>query len=214
MVISTGAEQVAAAVDARRNGGFALVALDGMGGSGKSTLAAALGGLRGAEVVHGDDFYRPMDCAERARLSPAEGYRCYFDWQRLREEVLAPLAAGLDAAYRRYDWERGEPAPNESHVVSRSGLIVVEGRLHRPPRTRPPTTTWWSTWTLLGRNPCADSANATTRGDSGCAACRIRIRTCRSARPPVRGVGGRARFSRGVRVSAGQSGRKGVSRRS
>ncbi|MFD3451008.1 uridine kinase [Streptomyces sp. NPDC058691] len=126
-VISIGAEQVAAAVDARSCEGFALIALDGMGGSGKSTLAGALAELGGAVVVHGDDFYRPMDAEERARLDPVQGYHRYFDWQRLREEVLAPLAGGCEAAYRRYDWSTGALAPDEIHTVSRSGLVVVEG---------------------------------------------------------------------------------------
>jgi len=125
--ISAGAERLTAAIDTRAHAGFTLVALDGMGGSGKSTLAAALAELRGAVVVHGDDFYRPMDAEERARLSPAQGYDRYFDWQRLRAEVLAPLAAGRDAAYRRYDWETGALAPDEIHTVSGSGIVVVEG---------------------------------------------------------------------------------------
>ncbi|MFI1395955.1 uridine kinase [Streptomyces sp. NPDC020681] len=126
-MISTGAGQVVAAVDGRSHEGFALVAVDGMGGSGKSTLAAALAELRGAAVVHGDDFYRPMAAEERALLSPAEGYQRYFDWQRLRDEVLAPLAAGHNTAYRRYDWETGDLAPNETHALARSGIVVVEG---------------------------------------------------------------------------------------
>ncbi|MFC7262711.1 uridine kinase family protein [Streptomyces lutosisoli] len=126
-MISAGAEQLAAAIDALGRERFTLVALDGMGGSGKSTLAAALAELRGAVVVHGDDFYRPMDAEERARLSPAQGYDRYFDWQRLREEVLVPLTDGHDAAYRRYDWETGALAPDEIHAVSRSGIVVVEG---------------------------------------------------------------------------------------
>ncbi|MPY60138.1 uridine kinase family protein [Streptomyces spongiae] len=125
--IPTGAERVAAAADARTREGFALVALDGPGDSGKPTLAAGLAESRGAVVVHGDDFYRPMDTEERARLDPAQGYHRYFDWQRLRAEVLAPLAAGRDAAYRRYDWGTGSLAPDEIHTVSRSGIVVVEG---------------------------------------------------------------------------------------
>lgn len=68
-----------------------------------------------------------MDAQERAGLDPAQGYQRYFDWQRLRDEVLAPLAAGRGAAYRRYDWSTGELAPDEIHTVSRSGLVVVEG---------------------------------------------------------------------------------------
>ncbi|OIJ68981.1 hypothetical protein WN71_005035 [Streptomyces mangrovisoli] len=126
-MISSAAEKVAAAVEARQGPGVVLVAVDGMGGSGKSTLAAALVELRGAVVVHGDDFYRPMDPDERAGLNPEEGYHRYFDWQRLREEVLAPLAAGRDAAYRRYDWPTGALAPGESHAVPAAGVVVVEG---------------------------------------------------------------------------------------
>jgi uridine kinase len=125
--ISVGAEEVAAAVDARSRAGVALVAIDGMGGSGKSTLAAALAELRGAAVVHGDDFYRPMDPEERAGLDPEQGYHRYFDWQRLHAEVLVPLAAGRDAAYRRYDWATGDLAPDESHRVPASGITIVEG---------------------------------------------------------------------------------------
>lgn len=126
-MIPIGAEAVATAIDARSHGGVVLVAIDGMGGSGKSTLAAALAELRGAVVVHGDDFYRPMDPEERAGLEPQEGYHRYFDWQRLREEVLVPLAAARDAAYRRYDWATGALSPDESHGVSASGVVVVEG---------------------------------------------------------------------------------------
>ncbi|MFE5138406.1 uridine kinase [Streptomyces fagopyri] len=126
-MIPIGAEAVATAIDARSHGGVVLVAIDGMGGSGKSTLATALAQLRGAVVVHGDDFYRPMAPEERAGLDPEEGYHRYFDWQRLREEVLVPLAAARDAAYRRYDWATGALAPDESHAVSASGVVLVEG---------------------------------------------------------------------------------------
>lgn len=126
-MISTRAQQVAEMADARARDGFALVALDGLGGSGKSSLAAALVEVRGAVVVHGDDFYRPMDPEERAALDPVQGYHRYFDWQRLREEVLAPLTAGREAAYRRYDWETGTLAPDEIHTVPCSGIVVVEG---------------------------------------------------------------------------------------
>ncbi|MFI7336669.1 uridine kinase [Streptomyces sp. NPDC050085] len=119
------AESVAAALKGR--GGFTLIALDGMGGSGKSTLAQRLAEQFGATIVHGDDFYRPMDADERAALTPEQGYERYFDWQRLRAEVLGPLAAGHDAAYRRYDWGTGDLAPDEKHAVARAGVVVVEG---------------------------------------------------------------------------------------
>jgi len=78
-------------------------------------------------VVQGDDFYRPMSPEQRLLLSPQEGYERYFDWQRLRDQVLSPLASGAAAQYHRYDWPAGELAPGELHQVSRSGVVIVEG---------------------------------------------------------------------------------------
>ena len=43
----------------------------------------------------------------------------------LYEQVVAPLAAGRPARYRRYDWDRGEFA--ETHDLGRPALLVVEG---------------------------------------------------------------------------------------
>jgi uridine kinase len=50
-----------------------------------------------------------------------------FDWQRLRDQVLIPLASGAAAQYQRYDWLTGELAPGELHQVARSGVVIVEG---------------------------------------------------------------------------------------
>ncbi|MFF3419272.1 uridine kinase [Streptomyces sp. NPDC002698] len=125
--IETVAERVVAAARARADKGLVLIAVDGMGGSGKSTLASAVARLDDAVVVRGDDFYRPMDAGERADLTPAQGYDRYFDWQRLRDEVLTPLATGHDAAYRRYDWPTGSLATDEACAVACDGIVLVEG---------------------------------------------------------------------------------------
>ncbi|MET7801394.1 hypothetical protein [Streptomyces decoyicus] len=77
-------------------------------------------------VVHGDDFYRPMDAEERAGSDPVQGYHRYFDWQRLRQEVLAPLAADRDAAHRRYDWGAGALAA-ASGTSPRCTLAIRRG---------------------------------------------------------------------------------------
>src|ERR1039458_2006977 len=68
-----------------------------------------------------------MRAEERLLLSPQEGYSQYFDWQRLRDQVLIPLASGSDARYQRYDWPTGELAASELHHVPRSGVAIVEG---------------------------------------------------------------------------------------
>ncbi|MER5468127.1 hypothetical protein [Streptomyces sp. NPDC002685] len=125
--IQSGAERVVAAAHACGGHGFALIAIDGMGGSGKSTLASAVARLADAVVVHGDDFYRPMDADERAGLTPAQGYDRYFDWQRLRDDVLTPLTAGRAAHYRRYDWSTGALATDGECGVARHGIVLVEG---------------------------------------------------------------------------------------
>ncbi|MFD0581200.1 uridine kinase family protein [Dactylosporangium darangshiense] len=118
------AHAIAAAV--RGLPGATIVAIDGAGGSGKTTVAAAVAALLdGATIVHGDDFYRPMPEPERERLSAEEGYWRYFDWERLRDEVLAPLHAGRPARYRSYDWETGDLGP--WHEIAAGTVVVVEG---------------------------------------------------------------------------------------
>ncbi|MEU9040879.1 hypothetical protein AB0D63_04180 [Kitasatospora sp. NPDC048343] len=89
-----------------------LVAVDGHAGSGKTTfagrLAAALGG---APVVHLDDL------ATHEEL---------FGWTgRLREQVLEPLSAGRDAAYRVYDWSLRRFAGTAEVPVA--PVVLVEG---------------------------------------------------------------------------------------
>ena len=112
-----------------------LVAVDGLGGAGKSTLAAQLREALGqAAIVSVDDFYRPMPGAERGELGPEDGYDWYFDWQRLREDVLAPLSRELPARYRRYDWATDGLA--ERREVEPGGAVIVEGVYSTRPELR------------------------------------------------------------------------------
>jgi uridine kinase len=123
-----------ALADAAR--GRPLIALDGPGGSGKTTLAAAVAGrLDGAVVVHGDDFYRPMPVPDREQLDAEQGYHCYFDWQRLRDEVLTPLRAGRPARYRSFDWATGELG--DSHEIGPGPTVIVEGVYAARPELAP-----------------------------------------------------------------------------
>ncbi|MBO1766268.1 hypothetical protein JOB34_05525 [Allobranchiibius sp. GilTou38] len=90
-----------------------VVAIDGRGGAGKSSLAALVAPLLDdAPVVHMDDIYPGWDGL--ARAVPL-----------LVEQVLAPLARGERAAYRRYDWVAGAYA--ETLVVPPQRYVVVEG---------------------------------------------------------------------------------------
>ncbi|MCK4658542.1 MAG: AAA family ATPase [Phycisphaerae bacterium] len=101
------------------------VAIDGAGGSGKSTLARELAAATGATVVHGDDFYCVMDEAVRAALTPEQGYRRNFDWQRWRDQLLEPLSCGVAANYQVYDWERN--VLGKCVRVNARGIILIEG---------------------------------------------------------------------------------------
>jgi uridine kinase len=85
-----------------------VVVLDGPGGSGKSTLARELAAAYDgpAVVVEGDDFYADLDEDYRASLDAKGGYREYFDWRRLRDQVLIPVRQGRPTEYQRYDWDK------------------------------------------------------------------------------------------------------------
>ncbi len=62
----------------------------------------------------------------REALTPIEAVDLSFDWERLRDEVLAPLLHGEDARYRRYDWLTGRLG-EELAEVPVAGVVVVEG---------------------------------------------------------------------------------------
>ncbi len=95
-----------------RCGPTIVVAVDGHSGSGKTTLAAAVAAALGADVVHLDQVYPGWDgLAESVDI--------------LATCVLQPLAEGRRAAYRRWDWSRGEWA--EEHVVLPAPFLVVDG---------------------------------------------------------------------------------------
>jgi uridine kinase len=100
-----------------------LVGIDGPGASGKSTFARAIAALDPEiAVVEFDDFYRPS--AERhARRDGEIGGD--FDWRRLRDQVLAPLARDEPGRYQRYDWPGDRLA--EWHDVPAGGIVLVEG---------------------------------------------------------------------------------------
>lgn len=91
-----------------------LVCVDGPAGSGKSTLAGALAARLGdgCAVVHLDDLYEGW-----AGLAGV--------WDRVEAQVLAPLAAGRPARYRRYDWLAGAFA--EWVDVPVPEVLVLEG---------------------------------------------------------------------------------------
>ncbi|MFJ5637567.1 uridine kinase [Streptomyces goshikiensis] len=89
-----------------------LIGIDGHAGSGKSTFAGRLAeALGGVPVLHLDDI------ATHEEL---------FGWQdRLRAQVLEPLAAGRPAHWAPYDWVRRSFGPER--VLDPVPLLLVEG---------------------------------------------------------------------------------------
>jgi chloramphenicol 3-O-phosphotransferase len=105
------AERVRAAPP--RCGRTRLVCVDGPSGSGKTTLAARLAAALGdPPVLHMDDLYPGWDGL--AAAVPL-----------LHEQVVAPLAGGRPARYRRYDWHREQFA--QTHELGMPPVLVVEG---------------------------------------------------------------------------------------
>jgi uridine kinase len=112
-----------------------LIGIDGRSGAGKSALSRKFREhLTDAVVIHNDDFYRVMEEEERATLDAEQGYYRYFDWERLKQQVLLPLAAQQRARYQRYDWGKEELA--EIMEVSPSGVTIVEGVYSTRPELR------------------------------------------------------------------------------
>jgi uridine kinase len=113
-----------------------LVAIDGLGGAGKSTFATELSAhLPNSGIVGVDDFYRPMEHANRFKLASQGGYKQHFDWQRLRDEVLEPLSRRRRARFRRYDWATNGLA--DWRDVVPQDVVIVEGVFSTRPELRP-----------------------------------------------------------------------------
>ncbi|MDO8185315.1 hypothetical protein Q5424_15735 [Conexibacter sp. JD483] len=97
-----------------RAGATRVVAIDGRSGAGKSTLGRALAGALGsAPLVQLEDLYGGWDGLERGV-------------DRLRDDVLRPLAAGERVAVPRYDWHAAAYGPSWP-LPAAPPVLVVEG---------------------------------------------------------------------------------------
>ena len=131
-----------------------ITIVDGRSGSGKTALAARLSAKTGARVIHMDDLYA--------------GWHGLATGSRLLERaILAPLAAGRTASWRRWDWEVGDRGgedrakPGEPLIVEGCGSLTLETRRHagrtiwlevpEPVRraralARDGDDSWWELW--------------------------------------------------------------------
>ena len=118
--------QQAAAVLERR--GRVVLAIDGSCASGKTTLAAALAADWDCNVFHMDDFFLRPEQRTAERLAQVGGN---VDYERFREEVLAPLGAGQGFSYRPYHCKTG--TLGEAVVVEPKAINIVEGTYSQHP---------------------------------------------------------------------------------
>lgn len=94
-------------------GATKVVAIDGPSGAGKTDFAAALvEQFPSAHILHMDDMYPGWDGLEQGVAD-------------LHDQVLAPIARGERAAYRRWDWEHERYA--EWHNLPATNLLIVDG---------------------------------------------------------------------------------------
>lgn len=99
-----------------RLGQTRLVTVDGPSGSGKTAfarrLAAALGPRRSVAIVEIEALY--------------EGWSLEGSWQRLRDYVLEPIAAGWVGGFHPFDWTTLSWSPRWC-AVPITDVLVVEG---------------------------------------------------------------------------------------
>ncbi|SDR69651.1 isopentenyl transferase family protein [Agrococcus carbonis] len=103
--------------------GTEVTLIDGRSGAGKTALAARLAAETGARVIHMDDLYA--------------GWHGLATGSRLLERaILAPLAAGSPAVWRRWDWAVGDwgdedrAEPGAPLIVEGCGSLTIASREH------------------------------------------------------------------------------------
>lgn len=116
--------QISHAIQSVETNAVRLVLIDGLGGAGKSVLARALAGELRAPLIEGDDFYLPSAKRQPSGLG-SYALGASYDWRRLEQQVLAPLARGEDTRFQRYDWTHDRLS--DWVRVSAKGSVVVEG---------------------------------------------------------------------------------------
>ncbi|MBO5167391.1 MAG: uridine kinase [Lachnospiraceae bacterium] len=101
---------------------FILVAIDGRCASGKTTLASQLKERLDCNVIHADEFFLRPSQRTAERLTTPGGN---VDYERLLEEVILPLKANREFAYKPYDCRTG--SLKEPIQVKPNNITIIEG---------------------------------------------------------------------------------------
>lgn len=90
-----------------------LILIDGPAGSGKSTLANLLATETNADVIHMDDLYSGWEKALSIDTI-----------QKIKTEIINPLAAGEPAKYWKFDWHK---YAYTTQVELNPTMLILEG---------------------------------------------------------------------------------------
>lgn len=100
-----------------------VVGIDGGSGAGKTSLAQHLQQeLPNVTIIATADFMVPLSQQAQSHYKKIGGE---MDWQRLKEQVLIPLAMNKAAKYWCY--EPAEPMTQQWKEVPPQGIVIVEG---------------------------------------------------------------------------------------
>jgi len=113
---------IAAAEQAVREHGRAVIAIDGRCASGKTTAADLLSRALCAPVVHMDDFFLPPALRSPERYAAPGGN---VHHERFAQEVLPHLLAGEAFTYRRFDCSVMDFG--EAIEIPSASITIVEG---------------------------------------------------------------------------------------
>lgn len=105
-----------------------VIAIDGRAASGKSTLAGRLSSLIGADVIHMDDFFLPIELRCKERLCEAGGN---IHYERFSEEVLPFVSSRNPFEYGAFDC--GQMRICSKRSVGAGSIRIVEGSYSHHP---------------------------------------------------------------------------------
>ena len=110
-----------------------LIAIEGASASGKSSLASLLGEVYSCNVFHCDDFFlRPEQRTEERYKEPGGN----IDYERMSEELIAPLLTGLPFAFHPFDCQKMALAP--AVEVEPERMSIIEGAYCMHPKMAVP----------------------------------------------------------------------------
>lgn len=99
-----------------------IIAIDGRCAAGKTTLAGKMAEELHCKVVHMDDYYLPFNKRTDSVMQKPGGH---MDYERIIDEIFAPLKAGREAWCHPYDCHND--IYGEKYVIKPDEMLIIEG---------------------------------------------------------------------------------------